>query len=67
MEDIEFSKRLKKLCKPACITSSYLITSSRRWEQNGILKTVLLMWSLRFKYFCGASPNQLAQFYNSYE
>ena len=64
MEDIELSKRLKKLSRPACITNSRLITSSRRWEQNGILKTIFLMWSLRLKYFFGTPPVQLAQQYN---
>jgi len=64
MEDIELSKRLKKISRPACITNALLITSSRRWEQNGILKTIFLMWSLRLKYFLGASPVQLAQQYN---
>jgi len=64
MEDIELSKRLKKISRPACITNSHLITSSRRWEQNGILKTIFLMWSLRLQYFFGTPPFQLAQQYN---
>ena len=63
MEDIELSKRLKKLSRPACIAQPCLITSSRRWEKNGILKTVLLMWSLRLKYFFGTPATDLAQQY----
>ena len=65
MEDIELSTRLKKTSRPACIKQSHLITSSRRWEQNGIFKTIFLMWRLRLKYFFGTSPIQLAQQYNN--
>ena len=62
MEDIELSKRLRKFSKPYCSTSK-LTTSSRRWRQNGILKTILLMWWLRFLYFFGVSPSNLAKQY----
>ena len=62
MEDIAFSKRLKKFCKPACL-SACLLTSSARWEKNGILSTILLMWSLRLQYFLGVSPIVLLKKY----
>ncbi len=58
MEDIELSKKLKKFSKPACIKNA-VITSSRRWEKNGIVKTTLLMWQLRLLYFLGVSPDKL--------
>ncbi len=64
MEDIAFSKRLRKLSKPVCLKSS-VITSSRRWEKNGILKTVLFMWSLRLQYFFGVKPELLVKKYYS--
>lgn len=60
MEDIEFSKRM--LHAPYCIRQQ-LTTSSRRWEQNGIFKTMLLMWSLRLRYFFGAAPEDLVKKY----
>ena len=63
MEDIELSKRLRTLGWPACI-KSYAITSSRRWEQHGILRTVLLMWRLRLLYFLGVSVDKLARQYS---
>lgn len=63
MEDVDISKRLKAICKPIII-SSPVITSSRRWEENGILKTILLMWVLRFLFFIGVSPNTLKSYYN---
>lgn len=62
MEDIELSKRLRRRSPPACLRTR-LVTSSRRWEQNGILRTVLLMWRLRLAYFLGASPAHLAERY----
>ncbi|GAA3720762.1 TIGR04283 family arsenosugar biosynthesis glycosyltransferase [Oceanisphaera sediminis] len=62
MEDIELSKRLKYLGSPACLAQR-VVTSGRRWEQKGLWRTVLLMWRLRFAYWRGASPEQLARAY----
>jgi rSAM/selenodomain-associated transferase 2 len=62
MEDVDLSKRLKDLSKPTCLKET-LITSSRRWEKNGILSTVLLMWRLRFLYWLGVSTDKLAILY----
>ncbi len=62
MEDIEISRRLKKIAKPVCIKQK-VITSSRRWENNGVVATVLLMWKLRLYYFFGISPEKLKQLY----
>ncbi len=62
MEDIEISRRLKKLAFPVSLKSR-VITSSRRWEENGIYTTVLLMWWLRFLYFIGAHPRVLHKMY----
>jgi len=62
MEDIAISKRLKKYAKPICLKSTVL-TSSRRWQQHGILRTVLLMWRCRLAYFFNADPAALAKKY----
>lgn len=62
MEDIDLSRRLKRQGPPCC-SSEPLVTSSRRWEKNGILRTVLLMWYLRLCYFLGRSPQRLAGYY----
>jgi rSAM/selenodomain-associated transferase 2 len=64
MEDIEMSRRLKRFGPPACLQERVL-TSSRRWEEKGILRTVGLMWSLRAAYFFGVSPETLAGWYRS--
>ena len=60
MEDIELSKRLKHLGEITCLHEKVL-TSSRRWEKHGILRTILLMWRLRFRYWLGADPARLKQ------
>lgn len=59
MEDIELSKRLRKLGPPACIKLP-VTTSARRWQQHGVWPSILLMWRLRLAYFLGASPHALA-------
>jgi rSAM/selenodomain-associated transferase 2 len=63
MEDIALSKKLKKISPPACLKAK-VISSGRRWEQFGMFRTILLMWSLRLRYFLGADPQALATFYN---
>ncbi len=62
MEDIALSDRLKHLSAPVCLRDR-LVTSSRRWERKGIVRTILLMWFLRFAYFLGASPVWLQRLY----
>jgi rSAM/selenodomain-associated transferase 2 len=63
MEDIAISRRLKRLCRPYCIGTP-VVTSGRRWEQHGVLRTVLLMWRLRIAYYFGVEPALLAARYN---
>ena len=62
MEDIALSRRLKQEAAPICLRER-LVTSSRRWEQRGVARTVLLMWRLRFAYWLGVSPERLAAQY----
>jgi len=63
MEDITLSSRLKHaLGRPACVRTP-LVTSSRRWERHGILRTMALMWWLRVAYALGVSPERLARWY----
>lgn len=64
MEDIEFSRRLKRTGATAALTAT-VITSFRRWEQQGPLRTILLMWTLRFLYWIGISPSCLVQWYKA--
>lgn len=62
MEDIAISKLARRLSRPFIATRPVL-TSSRRWDKNGIIKTVLLMWGLRFGYWVGISPERLHRIY----
>ncbi|MEW8564101.1 MAG: TIGR04283 family arsenosugar biosynthesis glycosyltransferase [Candidatus Thiodiazotropha sp.] len=62
MEDIEISRRLKRLTHPHSLPGP-LETSSRRWESQGILRTILLMWLLRLAYWAGVSPRHLVRLY----
>ncbi|HEB57000.1 MAG TPA: glycosyltransferase [Gammaproteobacteria bacterium] len=62
MEDLELSRRLKKISPPCCLHAR-VITSSRRWETQGILRTVLLMWSLRLAWFLGVPAARLQRIY----
>ena len=62
MEDIELSARLKRRQRPARVRAP-VVTSARRWEQHGILRTMLRMWRLRLLYWLGMSPARLARWY----
>jgi rSAM/selenodomain-associated transferase 2 len=62
MEDIEFTRRLKRAGRLAFLQDQ-VVTAFRRWEQNGPLRTILLMWTLRFLYWIGVSPYRLQHFY----
>lgn len=63
MEDVALSKHLKKYQAPICLHEK-LETSSRRWEQRGIIRTILLMWRLRLAYFLGVPVDKLALHYD---
>jgi rSAM/selenodomain-associated transferase 2 len=62
MEDIAMTKRLKRTGPPLCIAAA-AVTSGRRWEKHGVMRTILLMWWLRLAYFLGANPTTLARSY----
>lgn len=62
MEDVAMSTKLKRAGRPLCLRA-HVTTSGRRWEKHGVLRTVLLMWSLRLRYFFGADPAKLARAY----
>lgn len=64
MEDIAFTRALKRRGRIACLRHQ-VTTSSRRWRRNGVVRTILLMWSLRLLYFCGVSPARLHRAYSN--
>jgi rSAM/selenodomain-associated transferase 2 len=62
MEDIALSAKLRRIGRPLCLRAR-VTTSGQRWRNNGTLRTVILMWSLRLRYFLGADPAKLARAY----
>lgn len=62
MEDVALSKALRRRAQPACLRARVL-TSGRRWERGGTLRTILLMWRLRLAFALGADPHGLARRY----
>jgi rSAM/selenodomain-associated transferase 2 len=62
MEDVALSRRLKRVSGPLCLRDR-VITSGRRWEKHGVMRTIVLMWRLRLAYLFGADPKRLAQQY----
>jgi rSAM/selenodomain-associated transferase 2 len=62
MEDIELSRRLRKISRPSCLRAR-VRTSGRRWETHGVWRTMLLMWRLRARYWLGTPADVLARAY----
>jgi hypothetical protein len=62
MEDITFARNLKRMSPPLNLRTR-VTTSGRRWEQRGVVRTIILMWRLRLSYFFGATPDALARRY----
>lgn len=63
MEDVALSDRLNKHAElPLCLTPR-AITSGRRWDNHGVMRTIVLMWRLRLAYRLGAEPAALARIY----
>jgi rSAM/selenodomain-associated transferase 2 len=62
MEDIEITRRLKRRGRQAALRDR-VTTSARKWEREGVARTIGLMWALRFLYFCGVSPARLHRWY----
>jgi rSAM/selenodomain-associated transferase 2 len=62
MEDLELSRKLKRAGRIACLRTQ-VRTSARRWQRDGVVKTILLMWTLRLGHFLGIPPEHLKTFY----
>ena len=62
MEDVAFSRALKRRGTVACLRSR-VITSARRWQREGIWSTILKMWALKSLYLAGISPVRLKRYY----
>lgn len=63
MEDVALSGQLKRISEPLCLTPR-AVTSGRRWEERGVMRTILLMWRIRLAYSLGAPPARLSRLYS---
>ncbi len=62
MEDVALCRRLRRLGPPAR-AQGWVVTSSRRWEERGVVRTILLMWGLRSAFSLGVDAHLLARLY----
>jgi len=62
MEDIAICKMARRRVKPVIIDTA-ITSSSRRWQENGIVRTVFLMWTLRLAFWLGVDPQRLHKIY----
>ena len=62
MEDIAFCRALKRMGPMDCLRTR-AITSARRWERDGVWRTIIKMWMLKLGYLAGVSPERLKQYY----
>jgi len=65
MEDVEFMRRIKRSGKKILISHDRVMTSARRWEEEGLTYCILRNWTLQILYFLGVSPHKLIKFYKS--
>lgn len=61
-EDVDFARRLKRKGRIACLHSR-VVTSARRWRQNGMIRTILKMWLIKSLFLAGVSPSKLDRYY----
>ncbi|AFZ50050.1 TIGR04283 family arsenosugar biosynthesis glycosyltransferase [Dactylococcopsis salina] len=62
MEDFQLMLTLKKQGKIR-LAKAPVITSARRWEKLGVIKTTLINQKVILGYFLGVSPEKLKQWY----
>jgi rSAM/selenodomain-associated transferase 2 len=62
MEDVALSKRLKRVSRPLCLAAR-VVSSGRRFDERGAVRTILLMWRLRLEFWLGVPPATLARRY----
>jgi rSAM/selenodomain-associated transferase 2 len=62
MEDVELCRRLKRRGRLAALRLR-VTTSARKWEREGAVRTILLMWALRLLYMIGVPPARLHRRY----
>jgi rSAM/selenodomain-associated transferase 2 len=62
LEDLDFARRLRRAGRVA-ILAPPVVTSARRFQRSGPVRTVLRNWWILVRYSCGVSPEKLARRY----
>jgi len=62
-EDLEFARRLKRAGRVACLRAR-VTTSARRWNRDGVVRTIVRMWLIRAMYLMGVAPARLKRMYS---
>ena len=64
MEDLEFSGRLRRSIKPKQL-ENVIVTSARRFEKNGVMRTIFFMHKMKILYWMGKNPEDLNRIYRN--
>jgi rSAM/selenodomain-associated transferase 2 len=64
MEDVDLMRRVKKDGGRICILNQPVMTSARRWQEEGVVRGTLRNWFLIILYLFGVSPEKLARWYS---
>jgi rSAM/selenodomain-associated transferase 2 len=63
MEDVELMKRVKRQGGRITILPEAVVTSSRKWEKDGVVYTILRNWVLQALYLFGVPAERLVKYY----
>jgi hypothetical protein len=62
LEDLDFAKRMRRRRRLAVLPDP-VVTSARRFAQQGPIRTVLTNWLIWLLFLLGVSPHRLARLY----
>jgi len=65
MEDVTFARRLRRAGRLTFIGSG-LVTSGRRWNANGVVRTTLVNWWVTVLFLLRVPPRQIRRIYDSW-
>jgi rSAM/selenodomain-associated transferase 2 len=63
-EDVDLSRRLRRLGRIALVRDAELLVSARRWREEGRVTRTLGNWWLTAAWLLGVPPERLAPFYH---
>lgn len=62
MDDYDFVRRMERSVRTQCLPGP-ATTSDRRWRQQGVARTVVSWWVIRWLFVAGVAPDRLARLY----